>query len=122
MTSAARVDGAAGHPGRLGMMSTNPQTEVVEGTGRFEILLDGAAVGHAEYVDDGDQRTFPHTFIQEAHRGRGLAGQLVREALDVTGAQGKTAIPACSAVAAFISANPEYRDLVPEDRRAEFGL
>ena len=31
-------------------------------------------------------------------------------------------IPVCPFVRAYIAGHPEYLDLVPEDRRAEFGL
>ena len=57
------------------------------------------------------------------HRGRGLAGVLVRPVLDDARARGLAVLPHCPYVAAFIDGHrEEYLDLVPVDRRAQFGL
>ncbi len=103
-------------------MSATPPATVIERPSRYQILVDEAVVGFTEYHDDGDQRTFPHTVIDEDQRGQGLAGTLIRRALDATRAAGKSVIPRCSAVAGFIAKHPDYHDLVPADRRAEFGI
>jgi predicted GNAT family acetyltransferase len=95
---------------------------------RFEIAVDGTAAGFTEYVDSaasGDtagERTFPHTVIEEAFGGRGLATLLIRTALDATRVAGLAVIPRCPAVAHFLAKHPEYADLVPQSRRAEFDL
>jgi uncharacterized protein len=95
---------------------------------RFEIAVDGATAGFTEYVDatgSGEatgERTFPHTVVEEAFGGRGLATLLIRTALDATRVADLAVIPQCSAVARFIAKHPEYVDLVPQSRRAEFGL
>jgi len=103
-------------------MSDTPQPEVIEQPGRHQILVDGEPAGFTEYHDDGDQRTFTHTVVDPDYRGQGLAGTLIREALDATRAAGKSVIPQCSAVAGFIAKHPDYQDLVPADRHAEFGI
>lgn len=90
--------------------------------GRFEIFVDGALAGYTEYHEQGDLRVFPHTVIHEAYGGRGLAKILVRHALDETRAAGRPVLPYCKVVRGFIAKNPDYLDLVPVDRRAEFAL
>ncbi|WP_147919127.1 GNAT family N-acetyltransferase [Ruania zhangjianzhongii] len=103
-------------------MSSTDEITVVEQPDRYQILVGGEPAGHTEYSDDGAQRLFPHTVIDPAYRGQGLAGTLIREALDATRAAGLAVIPTCSAVAGFINQNAEYQDLVPADRRAELGI
>ncbi|HET8797191.1 MAG TPA: GNAT family N-acetyltransferase [Thermoanaerobaculia bacterium] len=44
--------------------------------------------------------------------GRGIAGALVKHALDDARARGLKVIPRCSYVRAYIEKNAEYRDLV----------
>ena len=54
----------------------------------------------------------PHTVTTRAHRDHGLAGQVVRFALDDIRAAGRQVIPSCWYVARFIDEHPEYADLV----------
>lgn len=89
---------------------------------RYEITVDGALAGFTQYRDNDQVRTFPHTLIEPEFGGRGLATQLIRQALDHTRDQGKSVIPLCEAVQRFISKNTGYAELVPADRRAEFGI
>jgi uncharacterized protein len=84
---------------------------------RFELLVDGSLVSYAEYVDDGQQVTFPHTVTAPEFRGRGLAAQLVRAALDDARDAGRTVVPQCWFVADFIDAHPDYAHLVASRRR-----
>ncbi len=79
---------------------------------RYELSVDGTPVGVAEYVLSGSTIVFPHTVIDPAHRGRGLAAILVRAALDDAREQGRSVVPHCSYVAAFIDEHPEYHRLV----------
>ncbi|WP_110208788.1 GNAT family N-acetyltransferase [Nocardioides daejeonensis] len=85
--------------------------------GRFEVLVDGALAGFTEYVDRDGVRTFPHTEVDDAYAGRGLAKRVIREGLDTTRAAGLQVRPVCPAVAGFIKKNPDYADLVPEQYR-----
>jgi hypothetical protein len=55
---------------------------------------------------------FPHTEIARHLRGRGLAAELVQAALDDVEARGGRVVPACSYVAQFIDAHPDYSHLV----------
>lgn len=78
---------------------------------RYEIAVGGDRVGLATYRDHADVRTFDHTEIAPDHEGQGLAGHLIRKALDDARAEGRRVVPACSYVRAFIDRNPEYADL-----------
>ena len=79
---------------------------------RYEIFVDSRLAGVAEYRVAGDSMIFPHTEITPAMRGRGLAAELVRGALDDVRKSGRPVIPRCSYVARFVADHPEYADLV----------
>ena len=79
---------------------------------RYEIEVDGTRVGFADYRVDGGVVTIPRTEVVDAYSGRGLAGELVRHALDDVRAQGLTVDPACPYVASWISRHPDYADLL----------
>jgi predicted GNAT family acetyltransferase len=91
-------------------------------SGRYEIYDDGALAAFTEYTVDGTVADFVHTETLDGFTGRGLAGQLVREALDEARSRGWRVRPFCPFVRAFIGKHPEYVDLVPEADRARFGL
>lgn len=100
-------------------------TEVLnnEEKARFEITLDGEAAGFADYRQaPRELRSFLKTEVDPAYRGQGLGGQLIKAALDGTRGSGLGALPYCPAFQSYIAKNPEYLDLVPQDRRAEFEL
>lgn len=106
------------------MTEQSNQIQVIDAAaaGRFEIHVDGQLAGFTEYSDSDGLRTFPHTEVDDAYAGQGLAKQVIREGLDATRAAGLQVLPRCPAVRGFIAKNPEYLDLVPADRRAEFKL
>jgi predicted GNAT family acetyltransferase len=83
-----------------------------EAAGRYELLLDGEIASVADYRVEGEHVVFPHTRTEPALRGRGLAEQLVRFALDDVRPTGLTVVPACWFVAEFIDDNEEYADLL----------
>src|ERR1019366_9426898 len=78
---------------------------------RFEIVLDDHG-SELAYVLDGERVVFTHTFVPPELRGRGVAEQLARTALDWARQERKGVVPACSYVARFIERHPEYRDLL----------
>lgn len=53
-----------------------------------------------------------HTGVPPAIGGRGVAGRLVKAALDYARAEGLRVVPACSYSAAYVQRHPEYDDLV----------
>ena len=91
---------------------TGAPTEVTAEADRFSISVDGQKAGFTEFIDVGDQRVFPHTEIDDAFGGRGLATILVKEALDRTRADGLRIVAVCSMVAGFIDKHPDYADSV----------
>jgi predicted GNAT family acetyltransferase len=91
-------------------LTTNQTTVTVE-PDRFVIAVDGQTVGLADYVDRDGRRIFPHTEVDRAFRGRGLATILVAEALRATREAGLRIVPQCSMVADYIDKHPEYEDI-----------
>jgi predicted GNAT family acetyltransferase len=91
---------------------TGAPTEVTAEADRFTIFVDGRQVGVADFIDRDGRRVFPHTEVNPAYQGRGLATILVREALTSTRATGLRVVPQCWMVAEFIDKNPEFADLV----------
>jgi predicted GNAT family acetyltransferase len=89
---------------------------------RFEIREDGELAGFVVYRRNGDEITLLHTETARGFRGRGVAGRLVNGVLDLAAKEGLAVIPRCPFVRDWIDDHPGYADLVPDDRRAEFGL
>ncbi len=89
---------------------------------RFEVYEDDELAGFADYVVDGDVVAIPHTEVEPARGGRGLATELVRVTLDTLRDRGVEVLPYCPFVSAYIAKHPEYVPLVPQSARARFGL
>jgi uncharacterized protein len=102
----------------------DPDVVDVPASSRYEIRVDGARAGVAEYHRRAGEPTisFTHTEVDDAHAGQGLAGRLVRAALDDVRTRDLAVLPFCPYVRSWIGKHPEYADLVPESRRAEFDL
>lgn len=96
-------------------------TEVRKGEDRYEVVVDGVVAGFTEVREQPDGvLSFPHTVVEEAYEGKGLASLLVRGALDDVRAQGRTIAPRCPYVRSWVEKHPEYRDLVADPEA--FGL
>ena len=93
-------------------MADTPQTRRNDAQHRYEIHHEGRLAGHLAWRDQAGVLELVHTEIDPAFEGRGLAGQLVRFALDDARAAGRRIQPSCSYVAAWIQRHPEYQDLV----------
>lgn len=89
---------------------------------RFEISTGGEVLGYVEYRRRPGVISLLHTEVDQAHNGEGLGTLLVRGALDAARADGLAVQPYCPFVQGFIDRHREYLDLVPMDRRAQFGL
>ncbi|MEU2249475.1 GNAT family N-acetyltransferase [Streptomyces sp. NPDC019224] len=96
---------------------------------RYEVLAgdDGTeTAGFAEYFLPEDEPeteiAFIHTEIDPRFAGRGLGSLLARGALDDARTRGLHVLPYCPFIRGWIREHPEYTDLVPETRRARFGL
>jgi predicted GNAT family acetyltransferase len=78
---------------------------------RYEITVDGTLAGFAAYRLAPDHITFVHTEIDDSFAGKGLAGVLVRAALDDVRTRALRVVPVCPYVKAWIERHPEYADL-----------
>ncbi len=96
-------------------------TEVRRADGRYEIVVDGVVAGSTETREgDGGVVAMPHTVVEDAFEGRGLAGELVRGTLDDLRSRGRLVHPFCPYVKSWIQRHPDYVDLVDDPER--FGL
>jgi predicted GNAT family acetyltransferase len=89
---------------------------------RLEIFVGGERAGHASYRRTEGTISYTHTEIKPEFEGRGLGGRLIRAALDRAREEGLEVLPVCPFVREYIERHPDQLDLVPEGRRAEFGL
>jgi len=89
---------------------------------RYEIRVDGELAGFAQYRQRPAGLAFTHTEIDDRFEGQGLGGRLVSFALDDARSRGLAVLPFCPFVKGYIEGHPEYLDLVPEQKRSEFGL
>lgn len=82
---------------------------------QFTVEVDGKAVGKAEYRLRGDTYLFIHTEVDPEFQGRGVANRLAREALDEVKQQGRSLVPLCPFIAAYIRRHPEYDEIVDHE-------
>jgi predicted GNAT family acetyltransferase len=69
---------------------------------RFSAVVDGRE-SYLDYaVVDADTVDFAHTYSPTELRGRGIATEIVRFALEWADARGKRVIPSCSFVQAYL--------------------
>src|SRR4051812_943818 len=103
-------------------MTSQPEVRENAAEQRFEIWIGAEQAGLTVYQEHGDTLRFVHTEIDDRFGGQGLGSVLIREALDTVRARGAQVLPYCTFVRAFIAKHPDYLDLVPSSRRAEFEL
>jgi len=89
---------------------TGATTTVTKEADRFTISVDGTVAGFTEIVDRDGRRTFPHTEVDGAFQGRGLASILIGEALQQTHDAGLKIVPVCSMVVDYVKKHPEFDD------------
>ena len=82
---------------------------------RFEIDENGQPAGFVTYRLGEGEITFVHTEIDPAFEGKGLAGQLVKAALDDVRGRRLRVIPECPYVHRYIDRHPEYADLAASE-------
>ncbi len=82
---------------------------------RYEIHVDGEVAGFTEAKERDDGVVlFPHTVVDDAYEGQGLASRLVSGALDDVRAHGWRIEVTCEYVLGFLEKHPEYKDLIDE--------
>jgi len=78
---------------------------------RFELAIDGG-IAFATYRLTPQAVIITHTETPRALRGRGIASELVRGALELIRADGHKVIAGCGFVADYLRKHPDYSDLV----------
>jgi uncharacterized protein len=79
--------------------------------GRFELDVEGG-LAFAKYHLTPQAVVITHTETPAALRGRGIASELVKGALDLIRADGHKVIGACGFVVDYLRKHPEEADLV----------
>jgi predicted GNAT family acetyltransferase len=74
---------------------------------RFELAVDGS-MAFANYRLAGDRVIITHTETPPALRGRGIASELVKGALDLIRADGRKVVAGCSFVVDYLDRHPEH--------------
>jgi uncharacterized protein len=92
------------------------QIENNESAHHWEARL-GEYVAFSNYRLNGNTLHFINTRVPPELEGQGVAGRLVKAALDDARTKNLTVVPICRFVAAYIRRHPEYRDLVYPDFR-----
>jgi predicted GNAT family acetyltransferase len=78
---------------------------------RFELDAEGQ-LAFANYRVTPQAVIITHTETPRALRGRGIASELVKGALEAIRADGHKVIAGCGFVVDYLNKHPEYRDLV----------
>jgi predicted GNAT family acetyltransferase len=79
---------------------------------RYELTVDGALAGIAQYKLRPDALVFTHTEVFDEYEGQGLGSELARGALDDVRSRGVRVRPLCPFIAEYIERHPAYQDLV----------
>lgn len=106
------------------MESNAPVLSDNQAESRFEIHVGGELAGSVVYRRSPEEQLIDliHTEVDSRFEGQGLAGQLARFALDTSRTEGIGVLPSCPYIRSWIKRHEDYLDLVPADRRADFGL
>lgn len=91
-------------------MSPTPVQHKPE-AGTFELIVDGHR-SEVVYKMHGRSMHLVHTEVPSALEGQGIAGRLVKAALDHARAQGFKVKPECTYVQAYMRRHPETLDLL----------
>lgn len=78
---------------------------------RFEIEIDGS-FAFINYGEMGSQIALVHTEVDPALNGLGAASTVVEKTLNYIEQSGKTLLPFCPYVFAYIKKHPEWKRLV----------
>lgn len=90
---------------------------------RYEAIAEDAAVaGYISYELRDGRVAMLHTEVEDAYEGEGVGSSLVEGALEMVRASGLMVLPYCPFVAAYLKRHKEFQNLVPVDRRTQFGL
>ena len=97
-------------------VADNPEQE------RYEITADGELAGYVTYELSEGVIDLQHTKTDDKFRGHGIGGRLIQSSLDSARQRHLAVLPTCPFMRRWIADHPEYKDLVPVDRRADYDL
>ncbi|WP_461472215.1 GNAT family N-acetyltransferase [Microbacterium sp. HJ5] len=73
---------------------------------RYEVHVGDVLAGFTQFrVDRRGRYLYPHTEVDPAFRGRGLAQRVVADAMTDAAARGETVVPHCPVVAKYLRDN-----------------
>jgi predicted GNAT family acetyltransferase len=75
---------------------------------RYELTVDGALVGTAQFRTHPDTIVFTHTIVKPEFEGRGLGSRLAKFVLDDAVARGETIVPVCPFIASYLREHNGY--------------
>lgn len=78
---------------------------------RFVAVIEGQE-SVLDYRLTGDTMAITHTGVPPSLRGRGIAGEITRFALETAREHGWKVVPVCPYVASFVTKHPEYNELL----------
>lgn len=78
----------------------------------YEATIDGRTAAGLVYHQVGHRVILMATSVLPEFRGQGVAGRLIGGVLDELRRQGRTATVTCPFTAAFVTAHPEYADVL----------
>ena len=82
----------------------------------YAVTIEGREVASLRYHEADGRTALITTTVVPEFRGRGIATDLIADALDDIRERGTRVTVYCPVVAAFIAANPEYADLVDSEQ------
>ena len=78
---------------------------------KFYLKVQGHEAHMTYRYQDEKTVVYNHTYVPPELRGGGLAGKVVRAALEWARTQKLKVLPTCSYVVAFVRKHPEYQDV-----------
>lgn len=79
-----------------------------DATRRYELTVDGAQAGYAQFRTGPGAIVFTHTVVKPEFEGRGLGSRLATFVLDDAVARGVRIVPECPFIAAYLRRHTEY--------------
>lgn len=89
----------------------NYEVKNISEESRFEIDL-GDKTAYLDYHLSGDTITYIHAYTPPEYRGKGIAAQVAKYALDYARDHNLKIIPQCPYVRDYVQTHKEYQDLL----------
>lgn len=86
---------------------------------RYEAIVGSAVAGYLSFYSHQGRLVLDLTRVDDTFAGHGIAGQLVRNALEDARGRGLLVVPVCPYVSGWLDRNPEYQDLVDHEMLAQ---